>query len=71
MSLTIQVRNVPDSLKRRLRARAACEGVSMSAYVRRLIEHAVERPSRQEVLDRLRARPPILTLAIDKGKSLI
>lgn len=31
----------------------------MSAYVRRLIERAVERPSRQEVLDALRALPMI------------
>ena len=33
----------------------------MSAYVRRLIERAVERPSRQEVLDALRALPEIRT----------
>lgn len=31
----------------------------MSAYVRRLIERAVERPSRQEMLDALRALPAI------------
>jgi len=31
----------------------------MSTYVRRLIERAVERPSRQEVLDALRALPMI------------
>lgn len=31
----------------------------MSAYVRRLIERDLERPSRQEVLDRLRALPAI------------
>lgn len=61
MSTMIQVRNIPDSLQRRLKARAATEGVSMSAYVRRLIERAVERPSRQEVLDRLRALPAVKT----------
>ncbi len=31
----------------------------MSAYVGRLIERDLERPSRQEVLDRLRALPVI------------
>lgn len=61
MVATIQVRNVPESVRRRLKARAAMEGVSMSAYVRRLIERALERPSRQEVLDRLRALPPVET----------
>jgi len=57
MTTMIQVRNVPEGLQRRLKARAAMEGVSMSAYVRQLIERAVERPSRQEVLDALRALP--------------
>jgi plasmid stability protein len=61
MSTMIQVRNVPESLQRRLKARAAMEGISMSAYVRRLIERAVQRPSRQEVLDALRALPGIET----------
>ena len=61
MTTMIQVRNIPEELQRRLKARAAMEGVSMSAYVRRLIERAVERPSRQEVLDRLRALPRIET----------
>jgi len=59
MTTMIQVRNIPDGLQRRLKARAAMEGVSMSTYVRRLIERAVERPSRQEVLDALRALPMI------------
>ena len=59
MNTMIQIRSVPESLQRRLKARAAMEGVSMSAYVRRLIERALEQPSRQEVLDALRALPPI------------
>lgn len=59
MNTMIQVRNLPQALQRRLKARAAMEGVSMSAYVRRLIERALERPSRQEVLDALRALPEI------------
>lgn len=61
MMSMIQVRNIPEGLQRRLKARAAMEGISMSAYVRRLIERAVERPSRKEVLDALRALPPIET----------
>ena len=59
MNTMIQVRNLPQALQRRLKARAAMEGVSMSAYVRRLIERALERPSRQEVLDALRALPEV------------
>jgi len=33
MSKTIQIRNVPDALHRRLKARAAKLGISLSGYV--------------------------------------
>ena len=61
MNTMIQIRNVPVELQRRVKARAAMEGISMSAYVRRLIERAVERPTRQEVLDALAALPEVVT----------
>lgn len=58
MSTTmVQVRNVPAELHRRLKARAAIEGLTMSDYVLREIRKALERPTRAEVLDRLRAGP--------------
>lgn len=53
----LQVRRVPTELHRRLKARAAMEGMSMSEYVLREVRKALDRPMRQEVLDRLRARP--------------
>jgi plasmid stability protein len=53
----VQIRNVPPELHRRLKARAAIEGLSMSDYVLREIRKALERPTRLEVLERLRARP--------------
>jgi plasmid stability protein len=53
----VQIRNVPAGLHRRLRARAAIEGMSMSDYILREIGKALERPTRDEVLQRLRARP--------------
>ena len=53
----IQVRNVPDELHRRLKARAAMEGLSMSDYVLRELRKALDRPTRQEILDRLQAQP--------------
>ncbi len=56
-SVMVQVRNVPSELHRRLKARAAIEGLSISAYVLREIDKALERPTRQEVLDRLRSGP--------------
>jgi plasmid stability protein len=53
----LQVRNVPADLHRRLKSRAAMEGMSMSEYLLREVRKALERPMRQEVLERLRARP--------------
>jgi plasmid stability protein len=58
MSTTmVQIRNVPVEFHRRLKARAAIEGMTMSDFVRRELAKVLERPPRQEVLERLRARP--------------
>ena len=53
----VQIRNVPTELHRRLKARAAIEGMSMSDFVMRELRKALDRPMRQEILDRLRAQP--------------
>lgn len=58
MSTTmVQIRSVPEDLHRRLKARAAIEGISMSEFVLREIKKALDRPTREEVLARLQARP--------------
>lgn len=57
MSTMVQIRNVPPEFHRRLKARAAMEGMSMSEYILREVGKALERPTRQEVLERLRTRP--------------
>ncbi len=53
----VQIRNVPAEFHRRLKMRAASEGMSMSDYILREIGKALDRPTRQEVLERLRKRP--------------
>jgi plasmid stability protein len=53
----LQVRSVPTDLHRRLKARAAMEGMSMSDFVLREVRKALERPMREEILARLQARP--------------
>jgi plasmid stability protein len=58
MSSMVQIRNVPTELHRRLKARAAMEGLSMSDYVLRELRKSLDRPTRQEILERLRALPP-------------
>ena len=53
----VQIRNVEAEFHRRLKARAAMEGMSMSDYVLREVGKALDRPTRREVLDRLRSGP--------------
>lgn len=42
MPKMIQTRNVPDQLHITLKARAACEGMSLSDYLKRELERAAE-----------------------------
>ena len=55
---TVQIRNMPVGLHRRLKARAAIEGISISDYVLRELRKALDRPKRQQLIERLRAQPP-------------
>jgi plasmid stability protein len=59
MSKMIQLRNVPDVLHRRLKARAALEGMSLSEYLIGEARRAAERPSVSELRERLAQRTPV------------
>jgi plasmid stability protein len=59
MSVTIEVRNVPDAVYRSLEARAAEEGVSLSDSVLAELRRVADRPSRREILARIAAREPV------------
>lgn len=59
MNKHIQIREVPDETHRALKARAAAEGMSMSDYLKRLIERDLKRPSWDEMVERLAALKPI------------
>ena len=56
MAVMVQVRNVPDELHRKLKSRAALSGMSISEYLLREIERVLERPTREELLQRLQSR---------------
>lgn len=56
MGALIQVRDVPDDVHRKLKARAAASGVSLSEYLRRLLARTARRPTPAELGDRIRAR---------------
>jgi len=53
----VQIRNVPRDFHRRLKVRAALEGMSMSDYILREVGKSLDSPTRQEVLERLRKQP--------------
>jgi plasmid stability protein len=52
----VQIRNVPADFHKRLKVRAAMEGMSMSDYILREVGKSLEKPTRQEVIERIRAR---------------
>ena len=52
MAVMIQIRNVPDTLHRKIKSRAALAGMSLSDYLLNEIRQVAERPT----LDELRAR---------------
>ncbi|HUI42955.1 MAG TPA: hypothetical protein VL523_13405 [Terriglobia bacterium] len=56
MSTMVQIRNVPSDVHRRLKARAALEGLSLSDYLLREIRESLERPTLDELRKRLAAR---------------
>jgi len=58
MQKMIQIRNVPERLHRRLKARAAENGLSLSDYLLREVEQIAEQPTIAELIDRLEALPP-------------
>ena len=56
MSKMVQIRNVPDSLHRKLKARAADSGRTLSDYLLAELERLAARPTREDMLARLHSR---------------
>lgn len=53
---SIQIRNVPDDVHRRLRERAAASGLSLSEYMLGEVTRIAERKTAQEVVEWARNR---------------
>ena len=53
----IQIRNVPDDLHRKLKARAAAKGMTLSDYLLAEVRELAETPTMEEIVARVRARP--------------
>ena len=65
----IQIRNVPDALHRRLKSRAALAGLSLSDYVLDGIRETAERPTIEELRERL-ARRSATELATEPAEAV-
>ena len=59
MSKMIQLRNVPEALHRKLKARAASQGLSLSDFLIREVRKVAECPTDEEIRARLAALPPV------------
>jgi plasmid stability protein len=67
MPKMIQLRNVPDTLHRSLKARAAMAGMSLSDYLLTEIKEIAERPTLAELRDRLHTRKAV-TIPLDTAR---
>ena len=55
----IQIRNVPPEIHRKLKARAALAGMSLSDYLLAELRRSLDRPTREEVLARIARLTPV------------
>lgn len=56
MSSLVQIRNVPEEVRRALKARAAARGESLNGYLLEIVSREVARPTVDEVLARAARR---------------
>ena len=75
MSKMIQLRHVPDELHRKLKSRAAMEGLSLSDYLLQEVERLAERPTLNDLRQRLAQResvtpriPPAKAIRVERER---
>ena len=59
MSIMIQIRNVPEALHRKLKARAALAGMSLSDFLLAEVREVAERPTVDELRQRIARRATV------------
>jgi len=65
----VQIRHVPDALRRKPKARAAQEGKSLSDYLLREIQRVAERPTLEEIMERLARLSPVNPPCLGSNRS--
>jgi plasmid stability protein len=66
----VTIRDIPDSVRDELAARAARAGKSLQEYLRGLLVEAAEKPTVDEVLTRARARVMATGVRVDASETL-
>jgi len=59
MNKHVQIRDMPEATHRKLKMRAAEEGLSISEYMKRLVERELKKPSWAEYAVRMRRLEPL------------
>ena len=68
----LQIRGVPVTLQRRIRAKAARKGLSMSKYVIQILEDNIDQPdSINDWLDEVTSLPPVVGYKPGMGAAAI
>lgn len=71
MGRRLQIRDVPETVHRALKARAARSGMSLSEYLRGELALIAARPTPEDVRARLRALPPLKVPASERPAAII
>jgi antitoxin FitA len=61
MNTHIQIRNVPEGLHRKLKIRAAEKDMTLTDYVKEILESEVDMPTLAELAQRMKKLPPVKT----------
>jgi antitoxin FitA len=69
MPTMIQIRNVPDTLHRRLKSRAALAGMSLTDYLLGELREVAERPTLDEMRARLQRRS-VVSLPVEPADAV-
>jgi plasmid stability protein len=69
MATTLQIRNVPTTLHRTLKVRAAQAGMSLSEYLLQELEVIARRPTIDELIERIRGRG-VITRKLDSARAV-
>jgi len=56
MTRMVQIRNMPEPMHRKIKARAAEAGMTLSDYLLRELKEVAEHPTREEIVKRLAER---------------